>query len=89
MASSSRRRPPVRRAPTQQLALPLEVPAPPQLITVLEARRWLGISAEAFAKLLCSGCVPVVHLGRKPRIEDTALLAWLADHRPFQGLTDA
>jgi hypothetical protein len=26
----------------------------------------------------------VVHLGRKARIEDTALLAWLAAHSPFR-----
>jgi hypothetical protein len=44
----------------------------------------LGVSPEAFARILCTGQLPVVHIGRKPRIADTALLAWLAVHRPFQ-----
>ena len=30
------------------------------------------------------GQLPVVHLGRKARIADTALLAWLAAHSPFR-----
>jgi len=85
MAPSSRRTRPVRRASPQQLTLPLEVPAPPQLIPLPEAQRWLGVSAEAFATLLCSGRLPVVHLGRKLRIEDTVLLAWLAEQRPSHG----
>jgi excisionase family DNA binding protein len=38
----------------------------------------LGVSPETFAQLLCTGQLPVVHLGRKARIADTALLAWLA-----------
>jgi hypothetical protein len=38
----------------------------------------LGASPETFAQLLCAGQLPVVHLGRKARIEDTALLARLA-----------
>jgi hypothetical protein len=42
------------------------------------------VSPEAFARILCTGQLPVVHLGRKARIEDTALLAWLAARRPFQ-----
>jgi excisionase family DNA binding protein len=67
-----------------QLDLPLELPAPPQLIPLDEAQRWLGVSPETFARLLCTGQLPVVHLGRKARIEDTALLAWLAARRPFQ-----
>jgi excisionase family DNA binding protein len=37
----------------------------------------VGLSSETFARLLCTGRLPVVHLGRKARIEDTALLAWL------------
>jgi excisionase family DNA binding protein len=41
----------------------------------------LGVSPETFARLLCTGQLPVVHLGRKARIEDTALLAWLAAQR--------
>jgi excisionase family DNA binding protein len=79
------RRPRTRPRPSlRQPDLPLEIPAPPQLIPLEEARRWLGVSPEAFARLLCTGQLPVVHLGRKARIEDTALLAWLAAHRPFR-----
>jgi excisionase family DNA binding protein len=63
--------------PARQQDLPLELPAPPQLIPLKEAQRWLGVSSETFARLLCTGRLPVVHLGRKARIEDTALLAWL------------
>jgi excisionase family DNA binding protein len=66
------------------LALPLEIPVPPQLIPLPEAQRWLGVSPETFARLLCAVHLPVVHVGRKARIEDTALLAWLAEHRPFR-----
>jgi len=44
----------------------------------------LGVSPEAFARILCTGQLPVVHIGRKARIADTALLAWLAEHRPFR-----
>jgi hypothetical protein len=62
----------------------MEVPAPTQLITLPEAQRWLGMSAEAFAQLLLSGHLLVVHLGRKARIEETALLAWLAEHGRFR-----
>jgi excisionase family DNA binding protein len=62
----------------QQQDLPLELPVPPQLIPLEEAQRWLGVSPETFARLLCTRQLPVVHLGRKARIEDTALLAWLA-----------
>jgi excisionase family DNA binding protein len=76
--------PPPRRPRTRPLArqqeLPLEIPAPPQLIPLDEAQRWLGVSPETFARLLCTGQLPVVHLGRKARIEDTALLTWLAAH---------
>jgi hypothetical protein len=78
--SRRRRTPP----PVRQQDLPLELPASPQLIPLEEARRWLGVSPEAFARILCTGQLPVVHLGRKARIEDTALLAWLAARRPFQ-----
>jgi excisionase family DNA binding protein len=67
-----------------QQDLPLEFPAPPQLIPLAEAQRWLGVSPETFARLLCTGRLPVVHIGRKARIEDTALLAWLAEQRPFR-----
>jgi excisionase family DNA binding protein len=70
--------------PARQQDLPLELPASPQLIPLEEARRWLGVSPEVFARLLCTGQLPVVHLGRKARIADTALLAWLAARRPFQ-----
>jgi hypothetical protein len=66
-----------RSSPPQQ-DLPLEIPAPPQLIPLEEAQRWLGVSPDIFARLLCTGQLPVVHLGRKARIEDTVLLAWLA-----------
>jgi excisionase family DNA binding protein len=62
----------------RQQALPLDIPAPPQLISLAEAQRWLGVSPETFARLLCTGQLPVVHLGRKVRMEETALLAWLA-----------
>jgi excisionase family DNA binding protein len=70
--------------PARQQDLPLEIPAPPQLIPFAEAQRWLGVSAETFARLLCTGQLPVVHLGRKARIADTALLAWLAAHERFR-----
>src|SRR5262245_38263332 len=30
---------------------PLEIPAPPQLIPLPEAQRWLGVSAETFTRL--------------------------------------
>jgi excisionase family DNA binding protein len=66
------------RSSARQQDLPLEIPAPPQLIPLEEAQRWLGVSSETFARLLCTGQLPVVHLGRKARITDTALLAWLA-----------
>jgi excisionase family DNA binding protein len=66
-----------RPSPRQQ-ELPLELPAPPQLISLEEAQRWLGVSPDIFARLLCTGQLPVVHIGRKVRIEDTVLLAWLA-----------
>ena len=80
--------PPLRRRrtppPARQQNLPLEIPAPPQLIPLAEAQRWLGVGPETFARLLCTGELPVVHVGRKPRIADTALLAWLAAQSPFQ-----
>jgi excisionase family DNA binding protein len=75
MSRRPRARP--RSSPRQQ-DLPLEIPPPPQLIPLEEAQRWLGVSSETFARLLCTGRLPVVHIGRKARIEDTALLAWLA-----------
>jgi excisionase family DNA binding protein len=71
-------------SPARQQDLPLELPAPPQLIPLAEAQRWLGVSAETFARLLCTGQILVVHLGRKARIEDAALLAWLAAHGRFR-----
>jgi excisionase family DNA binding protein len=78
MPPPPRRPRPRTRPPARQQDLPLEIPAPPQLIPLEEAQRWLGVSPETFARLLCTGQLPVVHLGRKPRIADTALLAWLA-----------
>ena len=79
------RRPRARPHPSpRQPDLPLEIPPPPQLIPLDEAQRWLGVSVETFARLLCTGQLPVVHLGRKARIEDTALLAWLAAHGRFR-----
>jgi Helix-turn-helix domain len=79
------RRPRARPRPSpRQPDLPLELPAPPQLIPLAEAQRWLGVSPEAFARILCTGQLPVVHIGRKARIADTALLAWLAEHGRFR-----
>jgi excisionase family DNA binding protein len=78
MAAPSRRPRPRTHPSARQLVLPLEMPAPPQLIPLPEAQRWMGVSPETFARLLCTGRLQVVHLGRKARIEDTALLAWLA-----------
>ncbi len=80
MLPPPRRLRPRTRPPARQQDLPLEIPAPPHLIPLEEAQRWLGVSSETFARLLCTGQLPVVHLGRKARIEDTALLAWLAAH---------
>jgi excisionase family DNA binding protein len=84
MAAPSRRIRPRMRPSARQQELPLEIPVPPQLIPLEEAQRWLGVSSETFARLLCTGRLPVVHIGRKARIEDTALLAWLAAQRPFR-----
>jgi excisionase family DNA binding protein len=53
---------------------------PPPLIPLDKAQRWLGVSAATFARLLCTGALPVVHLGRKVRIAEPTLLAWLAAH---------
>ena len=78
--SRRRRTPP----PARQQNLPLEIPPPPQLIPLAEAQRWLGVSSETFARILCTGQLPVVHLGRKARIADTALLAWLAAYGRFR-----
>ena len=78
MASPSKRPRPWLHPSARQQELPLDLPAPPQLIPLAEAQRWLGVSPETFARLLCTGQLPVVHLGRKVRIADTALLAWLA-----------
>jgi hypothetical protein len=85
MAAQSLHRRSRTRPSTDQLPLPLEIPAPPQLIPLPEARRWLGVSPQAFTRLLLSGQLPVVHLGRKVRIADTVLLAWLAAHGRFHG----
>jgi excisionase family DNA binding protein len=84
MAAPSRRIRPRIRPSARQQELPLEIPAPPQLIPLEEAQRWLGVSPETFARLLCTGRLPVVHIGRKVRIEDTTLLAWLAAQGPFR-----
>ena len=84
MAVPSRRTRPRIRPLARQQELPLEMPVPPQLIPLDEAQRWLGVSPETFARLLCTGRLPVVHIGRKARIADTALLAWLAAQRPFR-----
>jgi hypothetical protein len=78
MPPSPRRPRPRTQPPARQQELPLELPAPPQLIPLAEAQQWLGVSPEIFARLLCTGQLPVVHLGRKARIEDTVLLSWLA-----------
>jgi excisionase family DNA binding protein len=78
MPPASRRLRTSTRPSARQQDLPLEIPAPPQLIPLDEAQRWLGVSPETFARLLCTGRLPVVHIGRKARIADTALLAWLA-----------
>jgi excisionase family DNA binding protein len=75
----------MRRAFARQQELPLEVPEHPPLITVKEAQRWLDVSPEAFARILLSGRLPLVHIGRKTRIEETTLLALLAEHRTFRG----
>jgi hypothetical protein len=83
MASSSRRARPVPHTFAWQQALPLGIPAPPQLIPVPEAQRWLGMSPEVFATLLLSGRLPVVPIGRKTRIEDTTLLAQPASQDPL------
>ena len=85
MAALSRRPRLLTGPSARQQELPLEIPVPPQLIPLEEAQRWLGVNPETFARLLCTGQLSVVHVGRKVRIEDTALLAWLAEHRPFRG----
>ena len=73
--------PPPRRHRTppsaRQQDLPLEIPTPPQLIPLAEAQRWLGVGPETFARLLCTGQLLVVHIGRKARIDEMVLLAWL------------
>jgi excisionase family DNA binding protein len=89
MAAPSRPRRPRMRLSANQLPLPLELPAPPQLIPLPEAQQWLGVSPETFTRLLLSGQLPVVHLGRKVRIEDTVLLAWLTAHGRFPARGEA
>jgi excisionase family DNA binding protein len=84
MAPPSRRLRPRMRPSARQQEVPLEIPVPPQLIPLEEAQRWLGVNPETFARLLCTGQLSVVHVGRKVRIEDTVLLAWLTEHRPFR-----
>jgi excisionase family DNA binding protein len=79
MAAPSRRPRPQTHPSGQPLVFPLEMPAPPQLISLPEAQRWLGVSPETVARLLCTGRLPVVHMRRKARIQDTALLAWFAE----------
>jgi hypothetical protein len=75
-----RRTPP----PARQQDLPLDLPTPPQLIPLAEAQRWLGVSPQTFARLLCTGQLPVVHIGRKARIAEMVLLAWLAAQSVFE-----
>jgi hypothetical protein len=43
------------------------------------------VSLETWTRLLLSGQLPVVHLGRKVCIEDTVLLAWLGAHERVRG----
>ncbi len=83
MPPPPRRLRPRTRPPARQQDLPLELPAPPQLIPLAEAQRWLGVSPETFARLLCTGQLPVVHIRRKARIEEMVLLAWLAAQGRF------
>jgi excisionase family DNA binding protein len=80
MAAQSPRAHPRTRSRPRQQDLPLELPAPPPLIPLDEAQRWLGVSAATFTRLLWTGELPVVHLGRKVRIAEPTLLAWLAAH---------
>ncbi len=75
----------MRRVSARQQVLPLEIPDHPPLITVQEAQRWLDVSPEAFARFLLSGRLPLVHIGRKTRIEETTLLALLAERGTFRG----
>jgi hypothetical protein len=89
MAAPSRRPSAQSQSSASQLALSFDLPAPPQLIPLPEARRWLGVSPEAFAQLLCTGQPPVVHLGRKVRLADTVLLAWLVAQGPATGPAQA
>jgi hypothetical protein len=42
------------------------------------------VSPEIFTRLLSTGRLPGVHLGRQARIEDTVLLAWLAEQGRFR-----
>ncbi len=58
--------------------LPPGASRPAATDSLAEAQRWLGVSPETFARLLCTGQLPVVHLGRKLRIADAALLDWIA-----------
>src|SRR5262245_62397426 len=58
MAAPSHHLRPRRRPSVHQLDLPLDLPAPPQLIPLEEAQRWLGVSPETFARLLCAGQLP-------------------------------
>jgi len=89
MAVPPRRIRPRIRPSARQQELPLEIPAPPQLIPLAEAQRWLGVSPKTFSRLLCTGRLPVVHIGRKARIADTALLAWLAAQGRFPARGEA
>jgi len=47
------------------------------------------MSPDTFARLLCTGQLPVVYVGRKARIEDTVLLAWLATKGRFPARGEA
>jgi hypothetical protein len=62
------------RPSARQQELPLEIPIPPKRIPLAEAQRRLDVSPEIFTRLLCTGRLPVVYLGRKVRIADTVLL---------------
>jgi hypothetical protein len=84
MAAPPRRLRPRKRPSALQQELPLEILVPPRLIPLAEAQRWLGVGPEIFTQLLCTGRLPVVYLGRKVRITDTVLLAWLAAQGPFR-----
>jgi hypothetical protein len=75
MAAPPRRLRPRKRPSARQQELPLGIPVPPQRIPLAKPPRCLGVGPEIFTRLLYTGRLPVVHLGRKARIADTVLLA--------------